>query len=162
MRLDVPQARPRHPGESGQCTDLVDAIVEDLILRPRHFDPAEMLAIRKARVSADLYAMLDCRLDCRSCRRCIPRMKAAGDVDRRHERHELPIPGAPSHQVAIQINFHVRIIEIRAPAKPRTNSNHGWAAWVHPWSSPCICCSLLRARTAGALGEEKIDAFRDV
>jgi len=108
MRLDMVKFNSRGFRQASQGTDLINAVFEDLLLGLSEFAPAEMLAIREAGMGADPHLIVRRRLNRSPSRGRIACVKAAGNISRGDERHELFIHAAPFPQITVQVDFHNR------------------------------------------------------
>src|ERR1700731_3207242 len=94
MRLKMGQAHVKSLGRSCEPSDLVEAILVDLLLGTSEFPAAKVFPVMKARMSPDTDAVLRGRGQRGKSSRGIACMEAASNGCRRDQRHQLLIRGA--------------------------------------------------------------------
>src|SRR5262249_47292261 len=105
VRLEVVQFRARRPCQGEERSNLVDALVEDLLFRAIQFAAAEVLTIGEARVGAGADTVFHCQSQGGRGRGWVAGMAAAGDVRRRDQRQQVRIVRTAFAQVAVQVDL---------------------------------------------------------
>src|SRR5262249_24119901 len=105
VRFDVAQRGAARLRQPRQRADLVNAVLEDLLSGSGKLASAEVLPVRKDRMSADRDAMPHRLGNGGDGGGRVAGVSTAGDVGGADERHQVAVEGTAFAQVAVEVDY---------------------------------------------------------